>query len=106
MRSNNTFIYAIIRLSILYIFILSFNIFKIYCFLVFPLEYIPINNYTFYNNNNQIKSPEKIMQILFYKNLITRIEIGTPSKIIPILIKNNDFKFYFVSANITDIRRT
>ena len=99
MRNNNIFKYNIFQLSLSFIFIFFLNILKIHSFILFPLEYIPLNKDTFKNNYNDIKNPDEIMQILFYKNLITKIEIGTPPKAIPLLIKNNDAKFYFVNAN-------
>ena len=65
------------------------------------MEYIPNNNYLFLKDyiNSNIKSPEKIIQQIYYKNLITKIEIGTPPKKIPIFIKLNDNKFLITSNN-------
>ena len=86
------------RLLCSLILILNFNNLIIYSFILFPLEYLPKENYKFYKDNNT-KSPEEIIQEIYYKNLITKIEIGTPSKVIPTFIKLNENKFLFTSIN-------
>lgn len=106
MKNSNIFIFILFKLSLSYAFILLFNIFKINTFLLFPLEYIPKKNYKFFNdNNNNLLTPELIMQQIFYKNLITKIEIGTPPITVNIFIKNNDDQFYFASINPSQLSK-
>ena len=69
-------------------------------YLIFPLEYLPDKNYQFIKDNNIKQNiPEEIIQQIYYKNLITNLEIGTPLKAIPLLIETNNEKFYLLSFN-------
>ena len=82
-----------------FILIFTFNTPKIQSFLLFPLEYIQTKNNKIQNNNN-IKTQEEIIQEIFYKNFITKIEIGTPPQIIPLFISINvDDTLQFTSIN-------
>ena len=103
MKSYIILNYIIHKLFLSLIFISS--TIKIKTFLIFPLEYIPRNNYKFLkNHNNKMKlSSEEIIREIFYKNLITKIEIGTPSQKIPLFITINDDKFQFINNNISKI---
>jgi hypothetical protein len=83
-------------------FILFFilNIVTIYSYLVFPLKYLPNDNYKFIDNTNiNTTIPKEIMQQIYFRNLMTEIEIGTPSTIIPLFIETNIDKFYISSIN-------
>lgn len=96
MRIYNRFDFILNRLLSLFIFIFIFNCNELYFYIQLPLEYIPSKNYNFPNGN---KSPEDIIQQIFYKNIITRIEIGSPSQKIPIFLKIDTDKFFFTSVN-------
>jgi len=98
MNNYNIFKFIYYRILFSLILILNFNNLIIQSFILFPLEYLPKGNYKIYKDTN-IKSPEEIIQQIYYKNLITKIEIGTPPKVIPIFIKLNENKFYFTSFN-------
>jgi hypothetical protein len=64
------------------------------------LEYLPDKNYQFIKDNNIKQNiPEEIIQQIYYKNLITKLEIGTPLKAIPLLIETNNEKFSLLSFN-------
>jgi hypothetical protein len=64
-----------------------------------PLEYLPKKNYLFLKTDNLINKPELVMKDLFYKRLITHLNIGTPEKSQMLLIDTNDNDFYFTSLN-------
>ena len=49
----------------LLLFLITFNIFN--CFLVFPIEYLPDENYKFYKNKETINNPVEIMQKIYFK---------------------------------------
>ena len=64
-------------------------------YLIFPLEYLPLKNYKFIRNNNIDENiPEEVIKKIYYKNIITKLEIGTPSKKYPFLIETNKERFY------------
>ena len=69
-------------------------------YLIFPLEYLANKNYKFIKDNNlHIISPEEIIQQIYYKNLLTKISIGSPSQNSSFLIETNSDKFYLSSIN-------
>ena len=98
MNNYNIFKFIYYRILSSLILILNFDNIIIHSFIIFPLEYLPKENYKFYKDNSG-KSPEEIIQQIYYKNLITKIEIGTPPKAIPTFIKINENKFHFTSIN-------
>jgi hypothetical protein len=69
-------------------------------YLIFPLEYLPDKNYKFKDDNNVDKiTPEEVIQKLYYKNLITKIDIGNPSQKISFLLETNKRNFFLSSSN-------
>ena len=66
-----------VKYYILLLIVLISNIYKINPYLVFPIEYLKDSNYKFIDNQN-VNEPEIIMKRIFFKNLMTKIEIGTP----------------------------
>ena len=80
----------------IFIIIVNLNISKSY--LIFPIEYLPNENYQFYKDNipgNQ----EMFFQQIYYKNFITKFNIGTPEKKHIFLIESNKNQFYASSKN-------
>ena len=83
-----------------FIILLILNAVTIYSYLVFPLKYLSNDNYKFIDNtNNNTKIPEELMQQIYFRNLMTEIEIGSPSIKIPLFIETNIDKFYISSIN-------
>ena len=97
MKSNNI---LNIYFSIL-LFIMTLNNYfeQVNSYLIFPLEYLPDKNYRF-SKDNKIK-PEEIIQQIYYKNLITKFEIGSPLQKINLLFVTNSDKFYLSNFNIS-----
>ena len=79
-----------------FIIIVNLNISKSY--LIFPIEYLPNENYKFYKENMP-QSQEIIFMQIYYKNFITKIDIGTPEKHHIFLIESNKNQFYVSSKN-------
>ena len=102
---SNIIIYNIANKMISsYILLIIINILTynhlINSYLIFPLEYLPDKNYKFIKDNNIKQSfPEEIIQQIYYKNLITKLDIGSPIKTIPLLIETNNEKFSLLSFN-------
>ena len=71
---------------------------KINSYLIFPLEYLHDKYYSFNTKNNKASS-EEIIQQIYYKNLITKLEIGTPSIHFSMLLDINTEKYYITSIN-------
>ena len=83
-----------------FILLLILNVVTIYSYLVFPLKYLPNDKYKFIDNINiNTTIPEEIMQQIYFRNLMTEIEIGTPTTKIPLFIETNIDKFYISSIN-------
>ena len=85
-----------------FIIIIKDNIIK--SFIILPLEYLPKEKYKLYqneNNKNMITSntPEEIMSQIFYKHLITKLDMGYPSQNISLFIKPNEDNFYIASIH-------
>lgn len=97
MKSNNI---LNIYFSIL-LFIMTLNNYfeQVNSYLIFPLEYLPDKNYRF-SKDNKIK-PEETIQQIYYKNLITKFEIGSPLQKINLLFVTNSDKFYLSNFNIS-----
>ena len=94
-NKENSFKFGFISLLIL----LIFNINPIFSYISLPLQYLPKKNYIFLQTDNLINKPELVMKDLFYKRLITHMNIGTPEKNQMLLIDTNDNDFYFTSLN-------
>jgi len=78
------------------IIFLIFFINNINSYLVFSLEYLQNENYKFTQNKNI--QPEEIMQRLFYRDIITKFELGSPPQNISLFIKLNKDIFYISSS--------
>ena len=104
MNSNDDFLCLISKLinPYLFLFLLSIciNNIKVNSYLIYPLEYLPDKNYKFIrdNNINEI-SPEEAIQQLYFKNIITKIDMGNPIQKIPFLLETNKRHFYLASSN-------
>ena len=92
---QNSFKFGFISLLILLVF--DFN--PVFSYISLPLEYLQKKNYLFLKTDNLINKPELVMKDLFYKRLITHLNIGTPEKSQMLLIDTNDNDFYFTSLN-------
>ena len=81
-------------------YLLTINIIN-YCFiksfLIFPIEYLPNENYKFFHKETKENSPEEIFQQIYYRNIFTKIKIGSPPKSHIFLIETNKEKFYISS---------
>ena len=104
MKSNDNFLSSILKLIKSYLLFFLLNIcvknIKVNSYLIFPLEYLPDKNYKFKSDNNIDEiTPEEVIQKLYYKNLITKIDIGNPSQKISFLIETNKRNFFLSSSN-------
>ena len=97
MQNNYNGVNPFIIKYIFFIIFINFHLTKSY--LIFPLEFLPYENYIFFQNKINNDSPEKIIQQIYYNNLITKIKIGKEKKehIFFIIINTNDF--YISSIN-------
>ena len=77
------------------IYVIS-NILIVKSYFIFPLKYLDDSNYIFKNDQN-VEEPEKQMKDIYYRNIMTKIEIGSPKQEIPLFIKTNSDKFYITS---------
>ena len=82
---------------IIFFFIIIISYHKVISYINFKLEFLPKNNYKLFINQTLL--PEQIIQQIYYNNIITKLEIGTPPKIINALIKLNNDIFYISSTN-------
>ena len=88
------------KTKILFFFATTLNLLlinEIHSYLVLPLEYLPNENYKFLKNTDIKKEKEELMKQIYYKNLITKIEIGTPKKT-QMMIINADSNEYFMDS--------
>ena len=92
---GNTFKYDFIFLLIQ----LSFFIKLSNSYIVLPLEYLPKSIYKFIPKEDYIDKPEIVMKEIYYKRLITYINIGTPSKSQMLFVDTDSAKFFLVSLN-------
>lgn len=88
--------FSLIHIHLL-LFLITFNIFN--CFLVFPIEYLPDENYKFYKNKETINNPVEIMQKIYFKIIITQFKIDAQLRNIPMLINMNSDNFYLSIVN-------
>ena len=89
-------------ISIIFFFFNIINNNKIISYIILELENLPKENYKFLDNKPIF--PEKLMKQIYYNNLITKLEIGSPPKIITALIELNSDKFYIASINPSDLK--
>ena len=75
------------KYHILFLICFSSYIHNAISYLIFPLEYLQNDKYKFNDNNNQ-KEPKDIMKQIYFRNLITTLEIGTPQKKNSIIYSN------------------
>ena len=104
MKSNDNFLNLISKLIKYYLLLFVLNIclnnIKVNSYLIFPLECLPDKNYKFKDDNNVDGiTPEEVIQKLYYKNLITKIDIGNPSQKISFLLETNKRNFFLSSSN-------
>ena len=97
MKINNKFLNIFKNFSFEILTIILFNRIKSNSFVKFNLEYVPKTNQP--HIEDKIKSPEETVQELYYKDFITKIEIGTPPRDVPLFINLNDAQFYFTCPN-------
>lgn len=78
-----------------------FIINEVNCYLEFPIEYLSNENYKFLNNNfdANTKEKEEFMKQIYYKKLITKFEIGTPSKTQTLILNPDSHQYYLDSLN-------
>ena len=94
-KIENIFKFGLISLIIL----ISFNFKQGFSYISLPLEYLPKKNYKFLQTNDLSNKPEVVMKDLYYKRLITYLNIGTPERSQMMLIDTNNNDFYFTSLN-------
>ena len=84
--------------TIIFFFINIITYYKILSlsYIIFPLDYLQKENFKFLNNNI---NPEGIFQKIYYSNIITKLQVGSYSKNITLLIEINNDKFYISSCN-------
>ena len=104
MKGNNVIIYISYKIIFSCVLLFFINInnpnIRINSYLIFPLEYLPNQNYKFIKENNfNSITPEEIIQQIYYKNILTKIEIGTPLKKIILILETNSDKFYLSNFN-------
>jgi len=68
-------------------------------YVVFPLEYLPKTHYKFLPKEDYSNNPEIIMKELYYKRLITHLNIGTPSRRQMMFVDTDTSKFFLTSLN-------
>ena len=93
------FLYIIFLIYWKLILFISNN--KIKSYLIFPLEYL---NYKYYNFK-QFQIHEEIIQKIYYKNFVTKINLGTPLLNYLFFINSNDENYYITSINNSTINR-
>ena len=85
------------RISFFFILFLNTLIFnEVNSYLEFPIDYLPNSNYIFLKDNDNLDSKEKeeFMKQLFFKHLVTRFEIGTPTKSQMMIINSDSNEYY------------
>ena len=83
----------------LYILFLINTISKNNSYIVLPLEYLPKENYRFIREPDPSNEIGNIMKQIYFKRLITHINIGTPEKKQMMLIDTDSSRFYLSSPN-------
>ena len=81
------------------IFFFLFFLTFIKAYLIFPIEYLPEDHYTFLvDKNNKNETKEDMIKRIYYRNLMTRIELGTPKKNFTIVLDSDDDRYYIASS--------
>ena len=88
--------FNLLNITLIFFSILINNEIKSY--IILPLDYLPNENYKFINSDGT-KSNEEFMKQIYYKKLITKFEIGTPTKTQTLLIDTDSNQYYFDSLN-------
>ena len=94
-KKGNIFKFWFISLLIL----ISFDFKPSNSYIVFPLEYLPKTYYKFLPKGDYSDNPEIIMKELYYKRLITYLNIGTPLKSQMMFIDTDSSRFFLTSLN-------
>ena len=70
-----------------------------YSYLIFPIEYLPEERYLFYadTKNKSEESKEEMMRRIFYRNIMTTVEIGTPPRNVTMILDSDDDRHFFAS---------
>jgi len=70
-----------------------------YSYLIFPVEYLPEERYLFYseNQNQNEESKEDMMRRIYYRNMMTTVEIGTPPRNVTMILDSDDDRHFFAS---------
>ena len=97
MQNNYNGVNPFIIKYIFFIIFINFHLTKSY--IIFPLEFLPNENYLFFQNKINNNSPANIIQQIYYNNLITKIKIGKEKKEHIFFIQTNSNDFYISSIN-------
>ena len=82
------------KLFLFLLFLITLN-----SYLIFPIEYLPEENYKFLVDKKfKNKTNEDMMQKLYYRLLMTKIELGTPARNFTLIIDSDDDKYYIASS--------
>ena len=84
-------------ISLIIIAILEINLFQ--CYIVLPIETLPKENYMSEISDDGLNTLEAHISSELKSPILTRIEIGTPAKEIPLLVKPKTNDFLFTSIN-------
>ena len=91
----------IFSINVIFLLFNIINDYKALPYIIFELENLSNEQYKF--KNSIILSPENIIKRIYYKNLITKLEIGSPLKEMKLLIELNNDKFYISSIHSSKI---
>ena len=81
----------------LFLILLYFTIINTY--LIFPIDYLPEENYKiFLNKKSEDEAKEDILQKLYYRILMTKIELGTPKRKFTFILDSDDDRYYIASS--------
>ena len=68
-------------------------------YLIFPVEYLPEEKYKiFLNRKPEDETKEEMLQRLYYRILMTQIELGTPKKTFTFLLDSDDDRYFVASS--------
>ena len=83
-----------------FFFLIIINYNNINSYLIFPLEYLNNDNYKFFQKDLKQNIPEILLKQIYYRNLITRITIGSNKKNQIFFIETNKNKYYISSLSL------
>lgn len=73
-------------------------------FLIFPIEYLPEEKYKFIvDRKSQNETQADMIQRIYYRNIITRIQLGTPPRNFTLIIDTDDDRHFFASNHTPKI---